>query len=206
MFNLCKLKGDYNKAVEYVDKCLKTTSPDQPRWSTCMMQKAETFILTFYKTSDNRYLKDAVKAYESLLEKMPNNTYVLNNIAYILAENNEDLDKAMEYAKRICEMRPDDAGYLDTYALVLYKKGQYADAVRISRSALQQYEVQRIDPPAEAYEHLGQSLEQTGELSQARAAYEQALENGGESLAKPIKERITAAIERIGNRKSTESK
>lgn len=206
MYNLFKSNGDYNKAVEYVDKCINAAGTDEIRWLTSMMQKADLLTLSFYKTSDNKYLNEAVKSYESVLSKRPNNTYALNNVAYILADNNVDIDKAMEYAKRAYEARPDDPGCLDTYALVLYKKGQYADAVRLSQSSLQQYEAQRIAPPTEAYEHLGQSLEQIGEFSQARAAYEQALETGGERLAKPAKERITAAIERIGSRKSGESK
>ena len=90
MSNLCRIKGDYSKAVEYLDKCLKTTSPDQPQWLGYTMQKAELLILAFNKTSDNKYLKDAMGVYESLLAKMPNNTSILNNVAYILADNNQD--------------------------------------------------------------------------------------------------------------------
>jgi tetratricopeptide (TPR) repeat protein len=201
MYNLFRLKGDYNKALEYVDKCLKTTSPDKAQWFDLTMQKAEVLILAFYKTSDNNYLKRAMEAYESLLVKMPNNTSILNNIAYILAENNQDIDKALEYAKRAYEAKPNDPGYLDTYAFVLYKKGQYSEAVQFERAAIQQYEAQRISTPVDAYEHLGQSHEQLGELTQARAAYEQALEAGGENIQKPVKERITAAIERLGKQK-----
>ncbi|MBN2019120.1 MAG: hypothetical protein JW749_02715 [Sedimentisphaerales bacterium] len=205
MLTLCKLRGDYNKAIQYIDNCLKNAGENEPRQEKSLMQKAEIFILNFYKTSDNSNLKEAIKAYESLLEKKPNNTYVLNNISYILAENNLDLDKALEYAKRICEMRPDEPGYLDTYALALYKKGQFAEAMRVSQSALQQYQAQGILPPAVAYEHLGQSLEGIGELSQAHAAYEQALETGGKNLDKSTKERINASLERLGKNKSGET-
>jgi tetratricopeptide (TPR) repeat protein len=198
MYNLFRLKGDYNKAGEYIDKCLKTTSSDQTRWSDLTIQKAEVLILTYYKTSDNNYLKGAVEAYESLLAKMPNNTNILNNIAYILAENNQDLDKALEYAKRIYEAKPNDPRYLDTYAFALYKKGKYSEAVQFGQAAIQQYEAQQTSIPLEVYEHLGQSHEQLGELSQARAAYEQALDAGGEDISKSDKERISTAIERLG--------
>ena len=201
MYTLFKLKGDYNKAGEYVDKCLKTTSPDQPRWFDLTMRKAEVLILTYYKTSDNNYLKAAIEAYESLLAKMPNNTNVLNNVAYILAENNQDIDKALEYAKRVCELQPDNPVYLDTYAFVLYKKGKYSEAAQFGRAAIQQYEAQQMSIPLAVYEHQGQSHEQLGELSQARAAYEQALDAGGENISKADKERISAAIERVGKQK-----
>jgi len=206
MYNLYRLKGDYNKALEYIDKCLKTTSPDQPQWLGYAMQKAEVLILAFTKTSDNKYLKDAMEVYESLLAKMPNNTSILNNVAYILADNNQDLDKALEYARRAHEMQPDDPEYLDTYAIVLYKKGKYSEAVQFERAAIQQYDTRQVSPPAEVYEHLAQAHEQLGEVSQARTAYQQALEVSGENIQKPVKERINAAIERLGKSKGDEKK
>lgn len=198
MFKLCSINGDYNLALKYIDKCLKTVEKDQQRWIVFTMQKAETLARAYMKTSDNNYLNDALGVYESLLEKMPNNTGVLNNVAYILADNNRDLDKALEYAKRAHEARPDDPEYLDTYALVLHKKGRNSEAVQFEQSAIQQYEAQRASVPTEAYEHLGQFQEQLGELSQARSAYEQALEDGGENMPESVKQRLTAAIERLG--------
>jgi tetratricopeptide (TPR) repeat protein len=198
MFNLCRIKGDYNAALEYIDKCIRTISTEQNEWIVCTMKKAETLAMAYIKTSDNNYLNNALGVYESLLEKMPNNTSILNNVAYILADNNKDLDKALEYAKRACEARPDDPEYLDTYALVLHKKGRNSEAVQYEQAAIQQYEAQQMSTPAEAYEHLGQFHEGLGELSQARSAYEQALEAGGENMQESVKQRITAAIERLG--------
>ncbi len=198
MFSLCRIKGDYNAALEYIDKCIMNTSTEQRAWSAYTMQKAITLVQAYMKTSDNSYLKEALGAYESLLEKMPNNTTVLNNVAYILADNNQDLDKALEYAKRAYEAKPNDPEYLDTYALVLHKKGRSSEAVQFERAAIQQYEAQQPSTPAEAYEHLGQFHEQLGELSQARSAYEQALETGGDNMPEAVKQRLTAAIGRLG--------
>ncbi len=206
MYNLCRLKTDYSKALEYLDKCLKVIGPDQPQWLNYTMQKAETLILAFSKTSDNKYLKDAIGVYESLLEKTPNNTSILNNIAYILAVNNQDLDKAIEYARRAHEMQPDEPEYLDTYAVALYKKGKYAESLQLSQASIQQYEARRLSPPAEAYEHLAQAHEQLGELTQARVAYRQALDAGGDNMQKADKERINAAIERLGKNKGDDKK
>jgi tetratricopeptide (TPR) repeat protein len=206
MYNLYRLQGDYSKAMEYLDKCLKTTSPDQPQWLTYTMQKAEMLTLAFTKTSDNKYLNDALVVYESLLVKIPNNTGILNNVAFILADNNKDLDKALEYSKRAHEMQPDDPGYLDTYAIVLYKKGKYPEALQNEQAAIQQYESQQGAVPADVYENLGKIHEQLGEQSQARAAYEQALEAGGENMQKVAKERINSAIGRLGKNKDDEKK
>jgi len=198
MFNFAKFKEDYNKAVEYIDKCLSKVDLESDKGLECTLQKAESLILIYQKTSDNNYLKRAMEQYESLLAKVPNNTYVLNNVAYLLAENNQDLNKAMEYAKRACDTKSDEPMYLDTYAFVCYKNGKYAEATQYAQAAIQQYESRQQQTPVEVYEHLGQSQEKLGELTQARAAYQQALDAGGEGIAKPLKERITAAMERLG--------
>jgi tetratricopeptide (TPR) repeat protein len=206
MYNMYRLKGDYSKAIEYLDKCMKTTTPEKPQWLAGMTQKAEVLILAYTKTSDNKYLNDALSVYESLLVKMPNNSGILNNVAFILADNNRDLDKALEYAKRAHDMQPDDPGYLDTYAIVLYKKGKYADALQNEQAAIQQYESQQGKVPADAYENLGKIREQLGDTSQARTAYEQAMDAGGKDIQQAVKDRINAAIERLGKSKGDEKK
>lgn len=198
MFNIAVLKGDYNKAVEFIDVCLKKTGTDTPEWTDIMMKKAEVLGLAYLKTSDNTYLKTMTGVYESLIAKMPNNTQVLNNLAYILAENNQDLDKALEYIKRANEAKPNDPGYKDTYALVLYKQGKFAEALEMSQSAIQQYEVQQIPVTEDVYEHLGGIQERLGNVKQARAAYEQAIGVGGENTPKEVKDRLTTAIQRLG--------
>jgi predicted Zn-dependent protease len=198
MYNLAKLKGDYNKGVEHIDVCLKKIGTDSEMWSDCVLQKAESLVMAYTKTSDNNYLKLAMDAYESLLAKLPNSTYVLNNMAYLLTENDKDLNKAMEYAKRACDARPDNPMYLDTYAYACYKNGKYAEAAQLSQAAIQQYEAQQLVTPVEVYEHLGQSQEKLGNKPQALAAYQQALDAGGENMQQPLKDRITAEIERLG--------
>lgn len=80
------------------------------------------------QTSDKQYLSIAVEEFEKILVKQPNNTSVLNNIAYFLADNNEQLDKALEYAKRAHEDSPNDGNIMDTYAYTLCKVGDYAKA------------------------------------------------------------------------------
>lgn len=197
MFSLMKLSGRYNKALDYANKCIEIRGPDSTRGVRCIMQKTEVLMLAYSKTSDKKYLQDAVGEYKSLLDEMPNNTGVLNNLAYILAENDEQLDDALSYIKRAVDLKPNEPGFLDTYAFVLYKRGEYPEAAEVVQSALQQYESQRVPVPAEVYEHLGQIYEKLGETSQAIAAYEQALETGGDDLPGPVKERLNSAIQRL---------
>jgi len=197
MFNLAKLEGDYNKAVSYIDNCMKIVGTETKACTDYEIQKAETIILAYYKTADKKYLKEAVNQYESVLAKMPNNADVLNNVAYVLAENGEDIEKAVQYAKRACEARPNDPGLLDTYAFVLYKSGKQQEALLYVQSAIQQYDAQKRDIPPDVYEHAGQIQEALGEKGKAMDAYKQALEAGGDNMAKPISERVKSAVNRL---------
>ena len=113
----------YNKALDYIDKCIKFVEAGSDSEIELKMRKVEVLQMAYLKTSDNNYLRSAIAEYESLLAKMPNNTNILNNLAYLLADANEQLDKAVEYAKRAYEIAPNDAGFMDTYAYVLYKNG-----------------------------------------------------------------------------------
>jgi tetratricopeptide (TPR) repeat protein len=197
MFNLKTMNGEYNNAVDYIDKCLQIIGPDSPDRFGYIMRKAEAFTLAYSKTSDNNYLKKAITEYESLLAEMPNNPDVLNNLAYMLAEENVRLAEALEYSKRAYEARPNDPGFLDTYSYILYKNGKLSEAAEFLQSALQQYEQNRISAPSEVYEHLGMIKEGLGSVDEALAAYKQALEIGAGGLSEVTSGRIKAAIERL---------
>ena len=197
MFNLANMTGQYNKAEGYIDKCLQIAGSDSPNRVKYIMEKAEVLTLAYNKTSDNKYLKKAIAEYESLLVEMPNNIRALNNLAYMLADNNEKLTEALKYAERSLQARPNSPAFLDTYAYVLYKNGKYAEAAESLQAALQQYETQQIQIPADVYEHLGMIEEKLGAPTKAIAAYKQALQIGAGKLPKAIEERITSAIERL---------
>ncbi len=197
MFNLTKNNGEYNKAVAYIDKCLLIIGPDSTHRVNYVMEKAEVLTLAYHKTSDNNYLKKAVAEYESLLVEMPNNTRVLNNLAYMLAKNDERLTKALQYAERSLQARPNSPDFLDTYAYVLHKSGRNSEAAESLQAALQQYESQQVQVPAEVYEHLGMVNEKLGAQTEALAAYKQALQAGAGKLPKAVEQRIMSAIERL---------
>jgi tetratricopeptide (TPR) repeat protein len=196
MFNLAKIRGEYDMAADYIDKCIQIAGSDTPRGLDYTVKKAEVLTLAYEKTSDNNYLKKAIRDYESLLVKMPNNTTVLNNLAYMLAESNERLPDALEYAKQALEQTPNNPVFLDTYAYVLYKSGTDSKADEFMTAALQQYEQNELVAPPDVYEHKGMIKERLGQKKQALDAYKQALE-GADKLPNPVKERITSAVERL---------
>jgi tetratricopeptide (TPR) repeat protein len=197
MFNLARINNEYDKAKDYIEKCINLTDPDSPRRIEHVMKKADVLILAYEKSSDKNYLSDAITVYKSLLNKMPNNTIILNDLAYFLAENNERLPEALQYAKRALDEQPNNPGYLDTYAYILHKQGKNSQAVEYVTASLQQYQQNNILVPAVVYEHKGLIKEALGAKDEALAAYRQSLEAGGDGLSQKTMQRINVAIERL---------
>ncbi len=196
MFLLMNLSEQYNKSLQYIDKCLKLSADDRNEKLFYSVQKANTLEAVYNKTSNNSYLERIIDEYESLLLEMPNNMIVLNNLAYILSLNNERLQDALEYSRRAHESAPDNPGFLDTYGYVLYKNKKLQKADEYLQAALQQYLQNRISAPADVYEHLGLVKEALGQKTEAVEAYKQALLTGKKSLSEAARERIKTAINR----------
>ena len=72
--------------------------------------------------------KESDEYYEKSLVENPNNSFVLNNYSYYLSLRNEKLDKALEMSEKANKLAPNNATFQDTYAWVLYKKGDYTNA------------------------------------------------------------------------------
>ncbi|MHC4264457.1 MAG: tetratricopeptide repeat protein [Planctomycetota bacterium] len=196
MFNLMLMDNEqYNKAIEYIDKCIQIADSESPQNVIYILEKARVLNLAYEKTSDNNYLDKAVEEHKSLLQKMPNNIGVLNNLAFLLAESGQTLDEAMEYARRAYEAQPNNPNILDTYAFVLYKNGKYEQAADMSQAALQHFEDSQSKTSAQVYEHLGMIREKLGLRKEAVDAYEQALVIGG--LSEKSVDRINSEIDKI---------
>jgi len=196
MFNLARIQDDYDGAVGYVDKCIALSGPDTEQGLEYLLKKAHLLTVAHKKTSDKRYLERAIAVYESLAARMPTNSSVLNNLAYMLAQDDQKLAVAEQYARKVLADDPDNAIYLDTYAYVLHKAGKNAEAAEAMAAAIQQYELGGT-ASAEVYEHLGMIKEALGEKQSALLAYRRALEVGRDELSGVAKERIELAVERL---------
>jgi len=198
MFNLARINEQYSKAIEYINRCIELSGQDSQRQVDYIAKKAEVLTLAYDKTSDNNYLLKAIADYESLLAKMPNNTNVLNNLAYMLAESNQRLPEALGYAKRALDASANDASFMDTYGYVLFKNGKTSEAAEFLAAALQQYE-QRGESfaPPDVFEHLGMVNEKLGAKAEALAYYKRALEAGAGKLSQKRKAQIDKTIARL---------
>ncbi|EMP55564.1 hypothetical protein MSNKSG1_06823 [Marinobacter santoriniensis NKSG1] len=83
----------------------------------------------------NQQQNVAAKAqYEEVLKRQPNNAKALNNLAWMLRE--DDLDKAREYASRASQLEPRNPAILDTYGWILHLQGDHENARKYIEQAL----------------------------------------------------------------------
>jgi tetratricopeptide (TPR) repeat protein len=179
---LAQRKGLYNKAIEPIDQCLSTVEKNDPAWIGFAMKKANLMIMAYAKTADRTYLSQSISLFTTILEKQPDNPSLLNNLAYLLADNDQDLNKALECARKAHQQDPGNAVYLDTYALVQCKTGDYQKAEQNLLRSVQLYEVMQQDVPWDLYKHLGMAREGLGKTQQAIDSYRQALDTAADSL------------------------
>lgn len=151
-----------------------------------------------YQIERNRYLLSGIyvdlkqidksaEVLQELLKAKPNDPGYNNDLGYIWADNDKNLDeseklirKALEEDRKRRKLEPDaddngkdNGAYLDSLAWVLYKKKNYAEAKKVLLEALEDKSAQHI----EIYDHLGDVLIALGEREGALEAWRKGLEH-----------------------------
>lgn len=147
-------------------------------------------VSDFYSILGDMYhtqkqMKEAYAAYDSALVYNPSNIGALNNYAYYLSVERRDLDKAEEMSYKTVKAEPNNATYLDTYAWILFEKGNYAEARIYIDNAMKSGGGDKSDV---IVEHCGDIYYMTGDVDGALTYWKKALEMGSES--KTLKQKI----------------
>ena len=142
--------------------------------------------------------------YERAINLNPRNYMAMNNYAYHLAVADSALDRAEHYSALAVKSDPENPTYLDTYAWVLFRKGEYTLARQYIDAVLRLYKSAAAEPTdsetpadedeeesAEVLDHAGDIYFMTGDRNAAydfwrRAA---ALDPDNALIAKKIKHR-----------------
>ncbi|MDY3846716.1 MAG: tetratricopeptide repeat protein [Prevotella sp.] len=130
---------------------------------------------------------DAYAAYDSCLQWKPDNLGCLNNYAYYLSEEGQQLDKAEEMSYKTVKAEPKNPTYLDTYAWILFKQDRYAEAKIYMEQTLQN----DSDSSAVILEHAGDIFYKCGETEKAVEMWEDALMKNPDNpiLARKVRQR-----------------
>jgi tetratricopeptide (TPR) repeat protein len=113
----------------------------------------------------------AASDYEAALDLHPKQPTALRHYALHLAQQEQNLNRALDLARRAVEVAPADPEALDALGWVQFKRGRTAEA----KASLQKA-VDTGSAPARVYDHLGDVHRALGNDALAREYWEKALE------------------------------
>ena len=140
-------QGDLDLAVEEAEKCHAATMS-----ATALAE----LIMPVLNKKDQPEATEAADAifkpqfdhYVALAQKYPKSALLNNNLAWLCAQADRELDLALTHAEKAVELSPRNAGHLDTLAEVHFRRGDAKKAIEIEEQA---YE---ISPKANFKEQL----------------------------------------------------
>jgi tetratricopeptide (TPR) repeat protein len=134
--------------------------------------------------------KDAAKQYyERALKIDSTDPLALNNLAYLLAENNGDLNEALSYAQRAKQRLPTFTEITDTLGWIYYKKN-------LTDNAIDNFKTLVAQAPANPIYHLhyAMALNQKGDRESARKECQAAL---ADKPSKAMEDQIRQLLSKI---------
>ncbi|MEG0795040.1 MAG: hypothetical protein RR397_00840 [Odoribacter sp.] len=159
------MNKNFNEALPYLEKGLVLVD-----------DKVDLKVQFYSYLADCYYNLDSVKLafnmFDQVLKLAPNDILVLNNYAYYLSIRDERLDVAEKMSSKAVSMESDNPTYLDTYAWVLYKRGNYSQARFYMKLAIEKTK----EPSGVLYEHYGDILYRGGHKEEALEMWKKALE------------------------------
>lgn len=169
--------NDYEKAIAVLEKGRKL-SANKDLTASFDMSIGDTYIVL-------KNHKKAFEAYDRVLRSNPNNISVMNNYAYYLSLDNQDLERALEMSAKTIKAEPKNATYLDTYAWVLYKLGRYQEAKKYMDKVFK-YDK---NPNGTNFEHYGDILYKLGDKKNAVKNWKKA-KNAGDEVSEFLDQKI----------------
>jgi tetratricopeptide (TPR) repeat protein len=119
---------------------------------------------------DNGDMESARKYYAQALASDPNFAVAMANTAWVDAQEGKDLDVALGMAEKAKSLEPDVPTITDTLAWVMYKRGNYANAVPLLQEC-----VQKSPDSAQFHYHFGMTLLASGQKAKGKEQLEAAL-------------------------------
>lgn len=123
---------------------------------------------------------EAEANYRRALELQPETPIAANNLAWLIAENQGNLDEALQLATAAVSRNQTVAGFYDTLGWVYFKKGLYSAAVEQFRKAVALEEKSASGSSAAYRVRLGTALASAGDKASARREVEASLRTPGE--------------------------
>lgn len=132
--------------------------------------------------------EEALVQMEKVLELNPDHADALNFIGYTWADQNRNLEKALDYVLRANRIKPGNAFIIDSVGWTYYRLGEFDKAVEYLKRSIA---FEPADP--HIFDHLGDAYSAMGNFDKALTAYKKAYELFKDQKQKSaVKEKIDA--------------
>ncbi|MAE51091.1 MAG: hypothetical protein CMH27_04715, partial [Micavibrio sp.] len=129
---------------------------------------------------------------QAALDFKPEQPYVLNYLGYAWADQGKNLDKARKMIEKAAELEPNDGYITDSLGWILYRDGEYKEAVKHLEKAV---ELLPYDPVIN--DHLGDAYWKVGRRLEAKFQWERAknhIEDGNAALLANIDKKLDQGL------------
>jgi tetratricopeptide (TPR) repeat protein len=194
--------GRYAEAARAYEEVLGRLRKDKelkPAERDALEDEVRYRLSTLYV--DSNAVDKAAAQLQTLVKKHPDDPGFQNDLGYIWADHDMNLDEAEKLIRRALSLdrerrrkdpkldKGENGAYLDSLGWVLYKQKKYKEARDVLRRAVADKASQHI----EIYDHLGDVYMALGERQQALRAWRRGLEVAGSSRRE---QRRRAEVER----------
>jgi tetratricopeptide (TPR) repeat protein len=175
-----RYKGDFQKAIDNMEVAMKYL-PDNAAIATN--------LALLYESGGNQ--QKARSYYERAIKIDANNPLALNNLAYLIAQTNGDLDLALRYATTAKQRLPNFLEVSDTIGWIYLKKG-------IPDSAIDEFKRLVVQAPADPiyHYHYAMALNNKGDRATAKTELQLALANKPTKAVESQIRALQASIDR----------
>ena len=173
--NIYRRNNEYKKSMEALEKIdlSKINSPE----------------VFYYRSLNLVLLKDwqnAIKSFDILLKKYPNNPEISNFVGYTLVDRNVRLDEGIKLIKFAVSKEPQNGFFLDSLGWAFYKLNDFKKAIIYLERAIE------LEPQEmEITDHLGDAYYKVGRQKEAKLVWERAISlKGDKDLLKKIRTKL----------------
>ena len=166
--------GYQNKAKDLLDRSLNK----YPNEADLLFARVLLFDSLGNKSESEKDLKQIIRM-------RPEDSRALNHLGYMLADQTDRYEEALELIERAIAISPDDPAIIDSLGWAQFKLGRYEEALSNLRRAYSAF------PDAEVASHVGEVLWIMGREQEATEVWRGALEK------QPDNDLIRAVVDRL---------
>ncbi len=125
---------------------------------------------------------EAARQYRRVLELDPNNVLAINNLAWLMCEQQNQYQQALELTEKGLRLQPNYIDLIDTRGVINYRLGKSEQAVKDLTKAVELYPATSSNMTVALF-HLARALAGTGQKDKAKEYLNQAIDRHNKKAA-----------------------